>query len=243
MHFALPELCGAALSRLKAACRFDPSKEMHARMRDDALDAHREWAERAELRAVAVRFASSAPRGRALELAGVRFACAAFGLIDARNVIETVVYALTLAAGEAPSRGVSRLFYEDLWANAYLEAALCALKSDLAARAGGVPSDSFGPGYYGMALEEMPKLARVSDFGRIGGTVLENGMLQPPKSCAGIFFVVRDAARMPERSCRGCAGDPAGCAFCAHRAARPHAQMMQNRKSEKTIHGGCSWEF
>jgi hypothetical protein len=232
MHFALPELCGAALTRLKAACRFDPSKEMHARMRDDALDAHREWAERAELRAVAVRFASSAPRGCALELSGVCFACAAFGLIDARNVIETVVYALTLAEDETPSQDVSRLFYEDLWANAYLEAALCALKSDLAARAGGVPSDSFGPGYYGMALEEMQKLARVSDFGRIGGTVLENGMLRPPKSCAGIFFAVRDAARMPERSCRGCAGDPAGCAFCEHRG---QMRTMQNHKSEKTI--------
>jgi hypothetical protein len=217
IRFSLPELYAAALSRLKAACRFDPQKEMHARMLDEALAAHREWSEAAELSAVATCFAPVAPQGASLRIAGVAFACAAFAQMEARNLISVVVYALTLRAAETPAAGVSRLFYQDLWANAYIEAALAALRARFAARARGALSDSFGPGYYGMALEEMKKLARVLDFGRIGAAVLEDGTIRPPKSCAGLFFVVRDAGRMPADSCRSCAGDRAGCAFCEHR--------------------------
>jgi hypothetical protein len=217
IRFSLPELYDGALSRFKAACRFDASKEMHANMLDDALHVHRKWAMHAELRAVCARF-EPASRGRSLEIAGVAFSCAAFEQMDARNLIAGVVYALTLRADASLSSSLSCLLYGNLWENAYLEAALSALKSDFAARVGGLPSDSFGPGYYGMALEEMKKLARVLDFGRIGAAVREDGMIRPPKSCAGIFFVVRDAARMPKDACRDCAGNRESCAYCEHRA-------------------------
>ncbi|MDR2133154.1 MAG: hypothetical protein LBP30_07405 [Clostridiales Family XIII bacterium] len=229
VRFPMPELCGAALSRLKAACRFDPANEAHARMLGDALDAHCGWAEGAELKAVAARFPRTAPRGTSLNLDDVRLVCAAFGRMDARDVLETVVYALALTTNEptadesatvadesaaSQARGVSRLFYEDLWANAYIDAALLAFKADLAARAGGFPSASFGPGYYGMALTEMKKLDKMLNFGNIGAEVLGDGSMRPLKACAGLFFVLRGAADASPNACRDCAGDKANCAFC-----------------------------
>ncbi|MDR2295683.1 MAG: hypothetical protein LBD95_02700 [Clostridiales Family XIII bacterium] len=217
IDFSLPTLYDAALSRLKAACRFDPDKEAHARMLEDALAAHREWTEGAALSAVAACFAPVAPQGPSLRIAGVAFVCPAFEQIDARNVIKLVAYALSLRVDERPEPRLSRLFYGDLWQTVYLEAAFAALRARLAAQTDGVLSDSFGPGYYGMRIEEMRKLARVLDFGRIGAAVRADGSIRPPKSCAGLFFAVRDAARMPQDACRGCAGDAAGCAFCAHR--------------------------
>jgi hypothetical protein len=127
---------------------------------------------------------------------------------------KVIVYAVALHSVAAPAQDVARLFYADLWENAYVEAALCALRPVLAARVDGVLSDSFGPGYYGMEVEEMKNLARVLDFGKIGAEVLETGTIKPSKSCAGIFFAVRDATRMPADACRDCIGDKAGCAFC-----------------------------
>jgi hypothetical protein len=218
ISFAPSALEGAALARLKAACRFDASKDAHARMLDDALAVHREWARRVEIRAVYARFAPAAPHGRSLTIAGVSFACAAFERIDAHNPIEAVAYALTLGADSEPAPSLSVRLYRELWENAYLEAAFSELRLGLAARAGGLPSDSFGPGYYGMALEEMKNLARVLDFSRIGAAVREDGLIIPPKSCAGIFFAVRDAARMPGDACRDCAGNRESCVLCAHSA-------------------------
>jgi hypothetical protein len=218
IRFSLPALYEAALARLKAACRFDPAKAMHARMLEDALAAHREWAMHAEIRAVCACFTSAAPRGRSLEIAGVAFACPAFEQMDARNLIAGAVYALALDADAGSAPSLSGRLYRELWENAYLEAALFAIRSDFAARAGGAPSDSFGPGYYGMPFAEMKKLARVLDFGEIGAEALEDGTIRPPKSCAGIFFVVRDVARMPKDACRDCAGDRESCALCEHRA-------------------------
>ncbi|MDR2770443.1 MAG: hypothetical protein LBB57_00220 [Clostridiales Family XIII bacterium] len=221
IRFSLPELYDAALLRLKAAGRFDAAKEMHARMLDEALTVHCVWAEGAELAAVTACLAPAALRGPALRIAGASLVCPAFEQIDARNVVRPILYALTLRADERPEPSVSRLLYRDLWQNAYIEAALAALRARVAARTACALSDSFGPGYYGMALLEMKKLARALDFGRIGAAVLEDGSIQPPKSCAGIFFAVRDAARMPADACRSCAGDRAGCAFCEHRRRLP----------------------
>jgi hypothetical protein len=214
VRFSLPDLYESALSRLKAACRFDPEKEMHVRMLDDARAVHRDWAVNAEIEAIAACFAPVAPRGRTLDIAGIVFECPAFERLEACDLTKVVLCATTLRAGAGPAQDVSRLFYADLWENAYVEAALGALRSKLAARADGVLSDFFGPGYYGMDLGEMKKLARVLDFGKIGAEVLDDGMIRPPKSCAGMFFVVRDAARMPADACRACVGDKAGCAFC-----------------------------
>jgi hypothetical protein len=132
---------------------------------------------------------------------------------------------VALRCAAAPAQNVAGLFYTDLWENAYVEAALGALRSVLAARADGVLSDAFGPGYYGMDVAEMRRLARVLDFGKIGAAVLENGMIRPPKSCAGIFFVVRDATRMPAVACRDCIGDKAGCAFCSAQFTGHSAQL------------------
>ncbi|MDR2355121.1 MAG: hypothetical protein LBE16_02890 [Clostridiales Family XIII bacterium] len=216
INFLLPDLYNAALAQLKAVCRFDPAEDSHARMLEDALAAHRGWTKGATLAAVATCFAPLAPKGPVLRLAGVAFSCPAFAQTDADNLIRAYAYALSLHADEGPDRRLSHLFYRDLWQTAYLDTARAALRARLAAGTDGVLSDSFGPGYYGMDIGEMKKLARVLDFGRIGATVLDDGSIRPPKSCAGIFFAVRDAARMPRGACRSCAGERGGCDFCAH---------------------------
>jgi hypothetical protein len=212
--FSLGGLYEAALSRLKVSCRFNPAAEMHLRMLDDAIAAHTDFARGAELAAAAAFFVTAAPRGRLLEIGCAEFSCAAFELLRADNMTKIIAYAVSLRTEATQGRDIGRQFYENMWENAYIGAASDALRETLAVRVDGLLSDSFGPGYYGMALEEMKKLARVLDFGKIGAEILENGLINPPKSCAGIIFAVRDLSLMPAASCRDCLGDRAGCAVC-----------------------------
>ncbi|MDR1572346.1 MAG: hypothetical protein LBS32_07460 [Clostridiales Family XIII bacterium] len=214
--FELGPLYGRALENLKRSCGFDPGKEMHRRMLDEAVAMRGAWSRGARLMAATAVSEGCAPRGGALEISGVRLECAAFAQLDASRVGGAAVYAVSLSlGGAAAAESVSEAFYEDLWGNAYVCAGVEALRERLAGECGAGLSDSFGPGYYGMDISQMKKLALLLDFGRIGARVEESSMISPLKSCAGLFFLLRGEIGMPEPSCISCAGDRGGCAFCS----------------------------
>ena len=221
--FELGALSEAALAHLKLSCNFDPGREMHRRMLDEAMSMRGNWSRGAAVRTAAVFADRFSLRGNVLEISGVRLECAVFARLGAECLAGVFVYALSLrrsasAAGDMFAAGsVSAAFYDDLWGNAYVEAGMDALKDRLSRECGeGLRlSDSFGPGYYGMETSEMKKLALLLDFSRIGAKVEESSMISPLKSCAGIFLISNGEAPMPEPSCRQCAGDRRGCDFCS----------------------------
>ena len=107
-------------------------------------------------------------------------------------------------------------FYETLWEESYLAAAVSRLKKDLA---GGIPSGyclspQMGPGYYGMSMEEIFACGKLADPGAAGVEISEAGSMRPAASSAGIYFVLPTGAPVPDQACRSCVGDPRGCGFC-----------------------------
>lgn len=107
-------------------------------------------------------------------------------------------------------------FYETLWEESYLAAAVSRLKKDLA---GGIPSGyclspQMGPGYYGMSMEEILACGKLADPGAAGVEISEAGSMRPAASSAGIYFVLPTGAPVPDQACRSCVGDPRGCGFC-----------------------------
>lgn len=107
-------------------------------------------------------------------------------------------------------------FYETLWEESYLAAAVSRLKKDLA---GGIPSGyclspQMGPGYYGMSMEEIFACGKLADPGAVGVEISEAGSMRPAASSAGIYFVLPTDAPVPDQACRSCVGDPRGCGFC-----------------------------
>lgn len=107
-------------------------------------------------------------------------------------------------------------FYETLWEESYLAAAVSRLKKDLA---GGIPSGyclspQMGPGYYGMSMEEIFACGKLADPGAVGVEISEAGSMRPAASSTGIYFVLPTDAPVPDQACRSCVGDPRGCGFC-----------------------------
>ena len=107
-------------------------------------------------------------------------------------------------------------FYETLWEESYLAAAVSRLKKDLA---GGIPSGyclspQMGPGYYGMSMEEIFACGKLADPGAAGVEISEAGSMRPAAASAGIYFVLPTGAPVPDQACRSCVGDPRGCGFC-----------------------------
>ncbi|MDR3295902.1 MAG: hypothetical protein LBT26_08765 [Clostridiales Family XIII bacterium] len=231
LRFESADLLGPATEQLKKACRFDPGKEMHRRMLEEALAFRGKWADGLRLAVTAAFYAPEVLSGAFLDIAGIRLRCAAFAQIRARDIREVVLYAMALHApaekggeGKSGAGDLTRLFYADLWGNAYVEAGAEALRAVLRERMEAredAPrtrlSEAFGPGYYGMPAEEMKTLARMLDFSAIDARVEENGVIYPPKACAGIYFAAAEGASLPAASCSGCAGNTLSCDFCVRR--------------------------
>lgn len=107
-------------------------------------------------------------------------------------------------------------FYETLWEESYLAAAVSRLKKDLA---GGIPSGyclspQMGPGYYGMSMDEIFACGKLADPGAAGVEISEAGSMRPAAASVGIYFVLPTGAPVPDQACRSCVGDPRGCGFC-----------------------------
>jgi hypothetical protein len=222
-EFNLKDLFPDALPRLKRGCGFEDGGDPRRRMPGEALAIHDAWAAGVRIMAVAEFYPAVDLRGSFWRIGGLSLGCGAFARMDAESLCGAAVFAIALrpAGREGAEESLTRAFYEDVWGNAYVEAGMLALKSRLAdgllerAPAGAALSDAFGPGYYGMDISEMKTIARLLDFGSIGAHVTESGAIRPPKACAGLYFASTAPERLPDASCRQCAGDTKGCAFCA----------------------------
>lgn len=75
-------------------------------------------------------------------------------------------------------------------------------------------SDSFGPGFYGMDVDAVPKLVKLTDGEKVGVSADENGNMHPVKSCIGIFIVTKKECVERIKDCAFCIGNKGGCAVC-----------------------------
>lgn len=76
-------------------------------------------------------------------------------------------------------------------------------------------TDSFGPGFYGMSIEELPKLHKLMDADDVGVSLTKDGTLFPMKSCIGMYLVTtKDVSYLMGHDCVNCAGSKLGCHAC-----------------------------
>lgn len=76
-------------------------------------------------------------------------------------------------------------------------------------------TESFGPGFYGMGMEELPAFFKVLDGKAVGVNLNKNGNMEPLKSCIGIYLVTKkDISLFMGRDCVNCMGNKLGCIAC-----------------------------
>lgn len=155
--------------------------------------------------------------GSRLTAGGVTVECRAFERIREETVKGVYFYACTAGDFACTSEDDMEKFYADLWGGAYLDGLRILLEDELADRAaekGLTLSRSFGPGFYGMDVSETVKIAEIVDFGELGMRINSAGVMEPPKSCAGLYFAVREGFEDPGPECKDCQGNEGGCRFC-----------------------------
>ena len=137
------------------------------------------------------------------------------------------VYCYMLTAGEICSEAsidIMDQIYLDMWGTSYIETGVSYLteehiRKEMKERFGeGVSlSPSFGPGYFGMPVEEMKFFFTVLDGAEIGVALTDSGVMVPQKSCVGFYLVYNRGDIQVDSSCKTCLGNAGGCRFCSIR--------------------------
>ncbi len=179
--------------------------------------------DRISLKAVLSYFDAVILEGRNLKIRDVLFNCNGFEQIDPATVKGAYVYMLT--AGDFTLGGFSAMdqLLADLWGTAFTDAGRLALKEAIEADAanwGLKISDGFGPGFYGMKLEQMQSIAELASNEAVDIEVSGDGTLKPEKSCGGVVLAVEDDYCLLQGECLYCSGNEAGCQYCLNGSTR-----------------------
>lgn len=155
--------------------------------------------------------------GSRLKAGGTSISCRVFQRIDPSWTEGAILYACT--AGDFQPSGLDPMnqIYADYWGTAYVDAIRTLAKEEMRSsfRAEGLEmSESFGPGFFGMDISEIGSIAEILDFEGIGVRIGRGGLMEPEKSCCGIFLLVNEGYEKPKAECESCMGGSAGCSLC-----------------------------
>lgn len=183
------------------------------RMRRAAMEAREKIEERIDVRAAYAFYNDVELSGRELVVDGQTLVCSAFEQIDKSWVRGVCVYALSAGNFSFPEDPIMEQLFADIWGSAFADAVRMMLKEEIEKTVR--LSDGFGPGFYGMDVKEMTKLACLVDLDHLEMQVRDNGILLPLKSCAGLYLCVSDGYQALHDACRSCLGNHSSCQLCS----------------------------
>lgn len=132
-------------------------------------------------------------------LDGVPFESPVFGQLSPEKLRQAFVYFLTVGDCPAPEGSLVDLLIYDTWGTVLVEATRAQLETYLQEKNAPLAlSCSYGPGYFDIPRPAMLSLPKLADPTKIGIEVMENTLLLPQKSCAGIYLTATDATGFPQ---------------------------------------------
>ena len=202
-----------------------------ARMLSQGICLRESIQDRINIRAVVSSFPGTAMNGNVAVLGEIKFECNAFESFNPNSVIG--IYAFILTAGDFDDNDHSSSLdqlYTDIWGTSYVEAGLRVLKQHIKRHINqniqntiedGQSSDTnitildrFGPGYYGMDINQLKQFFKLLDSDSIGVKLVNNSLMIPIKSCTGFFIAVNDGTILPKSDCNSCRAEYRNCSFC-----------------------------
>ncbi len=217
--------------------------EKYRRMLKQGMEIKERIKDKLDLKAVISFFQGNVISGNTAELDGVKFECNAFQRLNPAHVKGIYAYILTAGTLElGDEEPILDQLYADIWGTAYIDAGLEVLKkyikrfslnSDDPAgqtepKAKLSLLDSFGPGFYGMGVDQVSKFFELLNGEAIGVVARSSSLMLPLKSCAGFFVVVDDDTELPASDCKSCRAEYKNCAFC-------QAVIKTNIDEDRTI--------
>lgn len=149
--------------------------------------------------------------GNKLIIRDIDFVCDGFMELSEGWLEEIIVYMISMPPLEDFSEeDLLRSYYGYIWQNVYIEA-----KKDLILGEG-KKYLSFGPGYFGMALEENEKIYSLLEGRKIGVSIKNHSMF-PAKTCTGLCLKIKDEFIEIVKKldpCKYCVGNKNACDMC-----------------------------
>lgn len=184
------------------------------------------------LKAVVSGFDGEVLSGNTAIIGSTTFICNGFQQLKKDKIHKIYAYILTAGSFELDDNvPVLEQLYADIWGTAYTDAGLEVLKAKLTEEVqretGNHKSavlEPFGPGFYGMDVEQVGKFFEILDGERIGVKARTNSLMLPLKSCAGFYIAADEGTSLPAKDCKSCRSDHSGCEFC-------HA-VIKNKRNE-----------
>lgn len=201
-------------------CGLDLNSAKHQRMWAEAQKIYALISGKLHLRAALSDFLPDTLNGNEMRISETVFSCSAFGQLEYDDIKRCYIYLLTVGDIEIDSDRITDLLYVDIWATAFIDAGRELLQQEVLKIAKKEDHDinvsaSFGPGYYGMELEQISSFFSLLDGESIGVVLRENRIIIPLKTCTGMFLALAADSHMPPVTCEGCLGNTGGCRFCA----------------------------
>ena len=181
-----------------------------------------------DLKAVVSSFDKDIISGNTAQIGDVVFVCNAFQQLNHDSIKKIYAYVFTSGGCELNDQDpIMDQLYTDIWGTAYTDAGLEVLKQHLKddfEKSNGVRKgngekaitilDPFGPGFYGMEVDQVGKFFEVLDGDKIGVKARSSSIMLPLKSCVGFFVIVDDDTKLPSADCKSCRADHKGCEYC-----------------------------
>lgn len=190
----------------------DKDGEKFERMKRDASKIREQIEDRIDINISCNYYDDVQIDSQKLIIEGQVFTCNALEQIDEKTVKGAYVYALTAGEYDSKDQPIMDRLYADIWGTCFTDAARILLKEEIEKR--DALSDSFGPGYYGMNVNEMCKIDELVIFESLGIELRKNSILVPVKSCAGIYLSVTEDYKHLNKSCMDCLGSAKSCRLC-----------------------------
>ena len=211
--FPIAEYCFLKVSGL------GKGTQKHKKMFDRALEIYKEISKTVRLVAAVSYRTPERIDGKTLYFNGERLSCNGFNRLTPENVKGAYFYLLTAGEAQTVSDQLMDQLYGDIWGTALVDSGRRLLREHLLTLEklkgeDSILSASFGPGYYGMELDQTAELFRIIEGSTVGVGLSPGGMMLPQKSVIGLYLSVRNEKELPLPSCENCIGGHAGCAFC-----------------------------
>ena len=194
----------------------------YKRMLDQGMSIRSRVRDGIDLKAVVSCYGREILSGNKATIGTTEFICNGFQQLDHEKIQRIYAYILTAGNFELDdNEPVIDQLYADIWGTSYTDAGLEVLKEQLQEVCNStcegqdaVILDAFGPGFYGMDVEQVGKFFEILDGTLIGVKARTNSLMLPLKSCAGFIIAADRGTSLPSKDCKSCRSDHSGCEFC-----------------------------
>lgn len=217
------DLSGAELNKLadqyfRKICRFDDTNDRMRTKLERGLNTLDEVYSQFTPKAVLAVFDNSVIDGKSMMLNNHLFVCNALEQISKESIVAIYAYIMTVGNYEHDTTRTADLLFSYIWGTAYSDAGRDMLKQIIIDQYKDRPelyvSEAFGPGYYGMSMDQVANFVDLLDGASIGVKMHDDALMIPLKSSVGFYLVMDKPFPLPKADCLSCCGNTLGCSFC-----------------------------